>query len=1131
MKRKKKEGTPKERSKLTVCERKKRHSEQHSDMTSQRTRTVSRPIENTSKTLEEKESDIKHNPKTRRNGSDFPERQNSLKKSPNIQEIPGIKFRSGRQIDNMFSPPSVADRSDINKNFESVRRSSRKKNQSSKNISLETSKINRELSNKSVSSDHSPGLTSRTRRRIDYSPIPKLISESPSSRKDSSSTVTANSCSPNKKYMRTLSEHSIKEKHFCEKILTPQKNSPSVELRSRSQMTSPDVSKSSDCSEPKVINMEMNLSNKICTPSKLRSSRKEQNVCEKKQTLGEKDSAGRVSMCSKPEYLVHHSARPNLGVDIKERGRGTDTHDSSTSLISLRTNTPSKSVDKLFPSEHPRSSPVTRSCSKNTGTPISLKKSSVPNPGQGVQKMKDSKVKYVQDEAKSATQNDSNYSLNINKNKQNNTKLKEKKMKRKLQEEEPFLRRKKLRSEVKDEELWEGFLPIRFKRLTPRKNFSKENGNRSSGMQENHSKPIKDERRSFADLYDEFLLKSERVSSDKKEIIKGNIYRSVSDENVLEKSSFPKSEPNFSNSASDIIKFCERKNQPDIQEIFSKLKREYESENKRENLHGKKTLGLTDINKRETNERKCNLSNSEKPTNSSVITPKRSARLQEKKSLNEKSRSSSSKTTHFGNKDLPSLKKKSARSLFSENANSIGDFLNDKVEKDSLCDRNLSLNKTDEFEPLRNSPRFSRISHQHKDSANKQNFHHSLSVDDKNHHRECNTTKQKSNKVSETNQVSVRIATRGTPNRGKSECVLEQKLVQNETKRTKETCKINEQSDISLVKITGKETVHELEIYKNRDSKSDSSPDLPEVVGLVKRNKGISAGMRQFQENSSRKTHQDVPSLTNNAEKQETKSDNSTEFSNNALTYDTGKGLSDAGQDDVGIIRTSSENIQQNISEDPMQNHNSQHEQHLSSYRQDMSSSSEKVADIDNEVIKNMLWTIVTQIEDSVKLSEVKNKTDFAKMEDLNFWSNQKNSEKLQCDDSKYLFPNDKISNNGANQQSEPENYSKSNKCTSEEGSSEYHVALKIVVRKTGQGAQIVKKPGQQSQGIINLNKNIVKSSYKQTRSRTRSGEGEMARRLDNPDTELRPPRHKGKQYPRQPKGSSTKDKHNAQAE
>lgn len=175
---------------------------------------------------------------------------------------------------------------------------------------------------------------------------------------------------------------------------------------------------------------------------------------------------------------------------------------------------------------------------------------------------------------------------------------------------------------------------------TPKKGGSYENDKSqrtkkrgTDGQNTDSSASDGNQRRCFTDLYNDFLLKNESLAKYQQRTVRNNVKGSVSNDEVNKHQNCSKEVPKSSKSTI-FTRHGQQKGVLDVQEILSKFKEECKNEKKRKaKQHEKPSIPmLTDDDNECVEDKSCSLSNQTTSVDSSIITPKRSARLQEKRS-------------------------------------------------------------------------------------------------------------------------------------------------------------------------------------------------------------------------------------------------------------------------------------------------------------------------------------------------------------------------------------------------------------------------------------------------------------------------------------------------------------------
>ncbi|XP_061162646.1 uncharacterized protein LOC133171871 [Saccostrea echinata] len=806
------------------------------------------------------------------------------------------------------------------------------------------------------------------------------------------------------------------------------------------------------------------------------------------------------------------------------------------------------------------------------------------------------------------------------------------KPKRKLYEEETFVRRKKLRSEVKDDELWEGILPIRFKRLTPKKhaslkiNKSSQENKNTKDNEGNYSNTSNAKRRSFADLYAEFLVKSE-------EFLKNDVKETASNTYPCSDKSNVRCELISSKSESDIINNKSRKADVNNKELFSFFKEEgvskMNSKLKEEDKHpissyknntddknislNKHHILYSKINSKRDNEKKVDLSKNISTIDNSVVTPKRSARLQEKRSSS-KEKSSSDQFLPWHEREFSLKKKKSVRSLLPDFRTTIGDStettLTDKDVKKrgheasakisaNVARNSVSTKQNEEVGSSKNKPTFLKTGANRKTEIVKR-------CQDQKVVRNC---KGKQISDLQNNQNSFGMATRRTPKRERYEQDSNGKSKLNEHREDSLRLTNNERKNDTKRKINVKESIKE-SLFGNGTTewKGEEQSEIGETMLQHNRKKQEHSSqpkdkqLKNKVEISVQKSDMRIREKENGDENINMKSLDSTECSNNATTSTVDMSLENNHCETENNNSSLQDTLQKHSEASRIEENNQGDEKHTINGKQALSACEETIsptysAENDNtfslassenyNVITDIFNAIITQIEESEKTDESKaplhavgKEHTFAKT-CLSVASDIGTTAKTEHDHLEDKAPESVTNSNlqpvltvtdqpDPNTSSNPINRNPVSQTIEGTKVNNEQKPLKIVMRKTNQGAKIIKNlqklknkpvvvlprlaasgsPGNASasrtievnvkiesnksnqnisEGSVKQNKKIQIDSRErgktQTRSRTRSGEGEITIALENPETELKPPRSKGKVHRKQSKENSSKEK------
>lgn len=1151
MKRKKKERKQEDRRQ---SEERKHNAGQSSHMTPPRKRNVSR--ECTPNNLKRKVDYVIHTPNTRTRLCKSPQinRYNSNKnKIPSdleeaLDSSPGINFRSGRRILYTSSSKSPVDSNKLEVS-KSVGRSSAEMCTPSKSFSLK-SRASTEQKILPNCSNCSPGIVIRSGRQINHPVSPKLKAKGTGIHRKSKNGIAANKSHQIRKTPIKQQSPQILKK--CSEQLNPRiadspETSPGIHFRSgRRIFYSPNRKCDSSIltKSPRMSGTPSSSSNKQNTSSELLRSRREKTRGDKLTPKLEESTQSSPCIIFGSGRRVYYSPSPSLGVDLNQESRGLNTP----TQPPLKIHTPSKSTEfkrglQKSTSETPRASPVTRSCSKNSSISPAIP---------------------VKDERRSRKLKEE-VGSNLDNTEKPKIKKKER-FKRRLSEEEPFIRRKKLRSEVKDDELWEGFMPIRFKRLTPKKGGSLENDKsqrtKKSGTDGEDTDPSPsdgNQRRCFADLYNEFLLKSESFAKYQQRTLKNNIKGSVSNDEVDKHQKISKEVPMSSNSTI-FTRYGQQKGLSDVQEILSKFKEECENEKKRKALqdekHSKPTI--TDDDNKCIEEKSTILSNNTTSvdTSSSIFTPKRSARLQEKRSSGRTPKSFSSQAVPSYQQESSSKLDRSARALLLDSAqlNSSSEITKDcgggekihELKLTNVTEPATSTNKTTAKSTQSEEREYYTTANVVKNQQNKTTEQNK----DIECQREIKTTPKNKTQMFQTCQVTFRMATRKTPHRNK----VKQNDERNQNKETRGIC---EDFDTGVTKEQGK-LIRFIDTMKpNQDQDKKRHPELisarQSLEYDIQENEDNKTNLEQSEDSQFIKLQTGVPTQecmkeTGDVQNHIINSSHSTEFSNNALTK-TEKSPINVSQNDVDTKITSlskSKSEYAKESNEKAKDNQSVQENRIEIIMEKSSTDKQRteiIGSLQLDIITDILQTIVNQVEESTKIREAKLAGKCRPTENRKMPAHESLPEISEHIDQECPMSSVRTEHNGQVQSSQTTSNSK----TGEAGAK--HEPLKIVVRKTDHGAQIVKQTPQLSrlqqtperysidpkttekgllknlQDSIKINKKGSTTLNKQTRSKTRSEEGEVACVLDTLDIELRPSHNKEKQHPMPMNASVSKDK------
>lgn len=783
---------------------------------------------------------------------------------------------------------------------------------------------------------------------------------------------------------------------------------------------------------------------------------------------------------------------------------------------------------------------------------------------------------------------------------------KEQSLKRKAREEETFVRRKKLRSEVKGDELWEGIFPVRFKRLTPKKPRDTQGENSSHANKISDNKPQGNsltypntKRRSFEDLYIEFLAKSENCleKQESNDILK-NVKGSLSDTCFAVNKGIPKCKMS-SKSISDIADCNTGEVAKSLKEVFSKFKEESEIKRNTKLREEDKNLKTTNKDKTETKtDEACDISNDISTRGDSVVTPKRSLRLQEKISSGKGKLSVSGLFLPWYGKESCSQKKNSAaRCLLPEYTNSKSS--SNKYPKKPI--EELRLEKSPEMN--RNQSTHSLGTKRSMEVDINKNTRNSEKAETGLRNRSCRIKEKHldGNYNLQPGQTPFGLDTRKTPTRDdhKHKSPGRQKRQDVEAKDAVGEITNSRKNNVHIIQ--------EKEILKNVNYQytlNECQPDINSVKRLEER-------ITMFQNNCEKdryccRTDDNRPNKDNSDEsitraketgdkiKSNTLSQ-ATEYSNNATTNLV---KDPVDSKDIVHVHECSEASQRETDERETEEMQTGNGKQTAGCQIAMSSSNivekQYVSSSDSkenlDVITDIIKAIVTKTEELQKTFEPKvlrRATDEKGIDISCQMMVAKDPDKITRVHRAiggYPLFNMAVDNNAL---SDPESASRdeadldtshiNNKPKALIESSKrvtdptyMRKPLKIVMKKTYRGAKIVKKlPELNANPTVDLprlsafcslenlstsntlkvnlriesekssqstphgvmkheTKNTHIGSYngrkKQTRSRTRSGEGEMAIALDNPDTELKVPRNKGKVYPQRIKSSGSQD-------
>lgn len=1131
MKRKKKERKREDRKQ---SEERKHHAGQSSHMTSPMTRNVSR--ECTPNNLKRKVDNVIYTPNTKTRLCKSPQinRYNSNKKKipygveEALDSSSGINFRSGRRIHYSSSSKSPVDSNKLEVS-KSVGRSSAEMCTPPKSFSLK-SRDSTEQKMLPYCSNCSPGIVFRSGRQINHPLSPKLKTKGTGIHRESKNGTAANKSPLIRKTPIKQGSPQILKK--CSEQPSPRianslETSPDIHFRSgRRIFYSPigNCDSSILTKSPRISGTPSSSSNKQDTSSELLCSRREK-TREDKLTPKPKESTQ-----SSPGIIFRSGRRVCYSLNTPTQPP-------------LKIHTPSKSIDfkiglQKSTSETPRASPVTRSCSKNSSI---------------------SPVVPIKDERRSRKLKEE-VGSDLDNTEKPKIKKKER-FKRRLSEEEPFIRRKKLRSEVKDDELWEGFMPIRFKRLTPKKGGSLENDKSqrtkkggTDGQDTDPSPNDGNQRRCFADLYNEFLLKSESFAKYQQRTLKNNIKGSVSNDEVDKHQNISKEVPMSSNSTI-FTRYNQQKGVSDVQAILSKFKEECENEKKRKAQQDEtrsKPMLMDDDNKG-MEERSSILSNSTTSLDSSNITPKRSARQQEKQSSERTPKSLFSKAVTSFQQESSSKRRRPARALLLESTQ-----LNSSSEISKDCDGGEKIHELKLINFT--EPTTSKIKATVKSTQSEEREYYLTENVVKNQQnktteqnkdiecqREINTTPKTKTKMFQTSQVTFRMATRRTPHRNK----VEQNDERNQDKETSGIC---EHCDTGVTNEQGK-LIRFVDTNKpNHDQDKKRHPEL---------NSARLSLEYDIQKNEDNKTTEDslfiklqtgVPNQecmkeTGDIKKHMIYSSYSTEFSNNALTK-TENSSTNVSQNDADTkitkpLSNSERECAKELNEKMKDNQSVQADRiEISMEKSSIDRQrTEIISSLQLDIITDILQTIVNQVEEFAKIKVAKLAAKCRPIENREMPAHESLPEISEHIDQECSMSSVRTEHNGQVQS----NQTTLNSKPMEDGTK--HEPLKIVVKNTDHGAQILKQSPELSrvqqtperysidskttekgllkniQDIVKINKKECTALHKQTRSKTRSGKGEVACVLDNPDIEQRPSHTKGKQQPRPMKTSVSKDK------
>lgn len=1122
------------------------HAGQSSHMTPQRTRNVSR--ECTPNNLKRNVDCVIHtsNSKTRLCYSPQINKYNSNKKKiPSdfeeaLDSSSGIYFRSGRRIHYTSSskPPVNSNKLEVSK---SVVSSSGEKCTPSKSYSPKT----RASVEQKLLPNCSPDIVFKSGRQINHHISPKLKAKGTGIHQESKNAIATNK-SPQIKKTPIKKKQSPQILRKCSERLNPRiadspETSPGIHFRSgRRIFYSPNRNcySSTPIKSPRMSGTPSSSSNKQDTSSELLRLRREKTRGDKLTPKLKESTESSKGIIFRSGRRFYCSPSTNLEVDLNQESRGLITPKQPP----LEKHMPLKSTEfkrslQMSTSETPRASPVTRSCSKK----LSI------SPAIPIKHERNSKK--LKEEVGSDLDNTEKPKIK-----------KRKRFKRRLSEEEPFIRRKKLRSEVKDDELWEGFMPIRFKRLTQKKGGSYENDKSqrtkkrgTDGQNTDSSASDGNQRRCFTDLYNDFLLKSESLAKYQQRTVRNNVKGSVSNDEVNKHQNCSKEVPKSSKSTI-FTRHGQQKGVLDVQEILSKFKEECENEKKRKaKQHEKPSIPmLTDDDNECVEDKSCSLSNQTTSVDSSIITPKRSARLQEKRSSGRTPKCLSSQAVPSNQQESGSKLNRSARALLSDSTQ-----LNSSSVITDDCGggkKNLELKLTNVNEPATNKNKATARStksdeREHQTAADVTKNQQNTTIEqnkDIECQREIKTTPKSKTQAS---QVTFSMATRRTPHRNK----VKQGDERNQDKETSGIC---EDCDTGVTKEQGKLIRF---IDKKKPNQDQDKKRHPELISAresldydIQEDEDNKTKLEQSNDSQFIKLQTGAPTQecmeeTGAVQNHIINSSHLTEFSNNALTK-TAKSPINISQNDVHVETQitslleyenecakegtkDNQRVQDNRNEIIMEKSNIDKQR------------TEIIGSLQLDIITDILQTIVYQVEESAKIREVKLAGKCRPTENREMPSHESLPEISEHTSQKYSVSSVRTEHHGQVQSSRTTLNSKTEEAEAK------HEPLKIVVRKTDHGAQIIKQSHQlsgvqqtperysigpkttekglvkNSQDMVKINKKEGAALRKQTRSKTRSGEGEVACVLDNPDIELRPSRNKEKQHPRSMPASVSNDK------
>lgn len=1123
------------------------HAGQSSHMTPPRSRNVSR--ECTPNNLKRKVDCVIYtsNSKTRLSKSPQTNRYNSDKKKiPSdfeeaLDSSSGINFRSGRRIHYTSSSKTPVDSNKLEVS-KSVVSSSDEKCTPSKSYSPKTraSKEQKILPN---CFNCSPDIVFKSGRQINHHISPKLKAKGTGIHQESKNAIATNKSPQIKKTPIKKQSPQILKK--CSERLNPRianspETSPGIHFRSgRRIFYSPNRNSysSTPIRSPRMSGTPSSSSNKQDTSSELLRLRREKTRGDKLTPKLKKSTESSKGIIFRSGRRFYCSPSTNLGVDLNQESRGLITPKQPP----LKKHTPLKSTEfkrslQMSTSETPRASPVTRSCSKK----LSI------SPAIPIKHERKSKT--LKEEVGSDLDNTEKPKIK-----------KRERFKRRLSEEEPFIRRKKLRSEVKNDELWEGFMPIRFKRLTPKKGGSHENDKSqktkkggTDGQDKDSSLSDGNQRRCFTDLYNEFLLKSESLAKYQQRTVRNNVKGSVSNDEVNKHQNIFKEVPKSSKSII-FTRNGQQKGVLDVQEILSKFKEECENEKKRKaQQHEKPSIPmLTDDDNDCVENKSGSLSNQTTLVDSSIITPKRSARLQEKRSSGRTPKSLSSLAVASNQQESGSKLNRSARALLSDSTQ-----LNSSSEITDDCGggkKNHELKLTNANEPATNKNKATaKLT-----KSEEREYHIAADVVLKNQQnkgteqnkdiecqREIKTTPKSK---TQTSQVTFSMATRRTPHRNK----VKQGDERNQDKETSGIC---EDCDTGVTKEQGKLIRF---IDKKKPNQDQDKKRHPELISAresleydIQEDEDNKTKLEQSNDSQLIKLQtgartQECMEETGDVQDHIINSSHSTEFSNNALTK-TAKSPINISQNDVdtqitSLLECENECVKEGTKDNQrVQDNRNEIIMEKSSIDKQRT---EIIGSFQLDIITDILQTIVNQVEESAKIREVKLAGKCRPTENREMPAHESLPEISEHTSQKCSVSSVKTEHHDQVQSSRTTLNSKTEEAEAK------HEPLKIVVRKTDHGAQIIKQSPQlprlqqtperyaidpkttekgllkNSQDIAKINKKEDTALHKQTRSKTRSGEGEVACVLDNPDIELRPFRNKEKQHPRPMPASVSNDK------